>query len=647
VDHGQLAQGLADEREKGGGLFDLDGQSFDNAIDAFRPAHEELTGSRSNASKAMEPFVEEAAPLEPLERDEAVAPTRIVDWSPPETKRRQQILMIAMAGVATTLLAVGGLVAFLRFQSPPPPMVQLPASPKEPVPSEPALPSETPLENIAPSQPKPEATDRKDEEAAVLPEPPLAVSPEPPLAKTEAPQEPPTANLQPNSFEKMLPDKSPPVANSSASEPVGSSAPESPTNSEIPEAMMRLSQIFDAGSLRLMPDAIVTDAPPPGAEIGAEKVDIETLYHPSPVTLVPLEAIEAKPISRLATQNAVPLNSILLMLGQLSGSGFEWDIEAIRMTGFNVDTPISLSVEATTIGQIVKDLCREHNLLPSIDPLRLPRLSPDPNEIVLRLPTDWSLDDLITQAESRDAWQALLKQLYPSWSHEWQLQETNLLWSESAAPLHRATVAAFLDQVRIANGLPPKSTLPDSVTDPRLGLDASQGPLSQVGSRLIEHPMSLPQLLNIAAHDSGLKLLFDWESLFSHGFSHARTATSLLRGRTWPEIAKWGMDEFSLVAVVDGADHLVLTTLPTQRRIWRTILLKLDAGKTIESVRDSFRMLSPTDDSGRSMLLVSPIPPLGDTTGSWVVVRICPPNTVQLQTRGLREALRLPAIVKK
>jgi hypothetical protein len=139
----------------------------------------------------------------------------------------------------------------------------------------------------------------------------------------------------------------------------------------------------------------------------------------------------------------------------------------------------------------------------------------------------------------------------------------------------------------------------------------------------------------------------DWESLFSHGFAHSRVATSLLRGRTWPEIAKWGMDEFSLVAVVDGADHIVLTTLPKQRRIWRTLVMKLDAGKTVGSIRDSFRMLSPTDESGRSMLLVSPIPLPGDSSESWVVVRICPPNTVQLQIRGLREALRLPALVKK
>jgi hypothetical protein len=642
VDDGELAKRLADEQEKAGGLFDLDGQSFENAIDSFRPAHGELTDSRSNSSKSIEPIIEETAPLEPLSRDEAIVPARMTDWSPPETKRRQQILMIAMAGVATTLLAIVGLVAFLKFQSSPAPVVQLPSDNTEP-----AQPPPLPVEKDAPNVPKQDTTDKKDGEITGLAEPPIATPPEPPVTKIDKVLDSTKSKSEPNGFEKMLPDQTAVIGNSSVSKPAGSKEPDVPSSSEIPAAMLGLRQIFDVGSLKLMPDAIANDAPSPGAELGAEKVDIETLYHPSPVTPSPLAAIEAKPIARLTTKESVPLNSILLMFGQLSGGGFGWDIEAVRMAGFNVDTPISLAVEATSIGQVVKDLCHEKNLTQSIDPQGLPRLRPVPNEIVSRLPNDWSLDDLITQPSSRDAWQALLKQLYPSWSDEWQLQDTKLQWSETASPLHQATMAGFLDQVRIVNGLTPKSTLPESVRDPRLGLDASQVPLSRVGSRLIEHPMSLPQLLDIAARDSGLKLLLDWESLFSHGFAHSRVATSLLRGRTWPEIAKWGMDEFSLVAVVDGADHIVLTTLPKQRRIWRTLVMKLDAGKTVGSIRDSFRMLSPTDESGRSMLLVSPIPLPGDSSESWVVVRICPPNTVQLQIRGLREALRLPALVKK
>jgi len=69
VDHGMLEQRLAEASEKVGGLFDLDGQSFESAIDAFRPAHEDLGGSKSNSSKAIKPSIEEHAPIEPLAQD--------------------------------------------------------------------------------------------------------------------------------------------------------------------------------------------------------------------------------------------------------------------------------------------------------------------------------------------------------------------------------------------------------------------------------------------------------------------------------------------------------------------------------------------------------------------------------------------------
>ncbi len=641
VDDGLLAKRLAEESEKVGGLFDWDGQSFESAIDAFRPPYEDIGLSKSNSSNATQPLLDEHAPLQPLAQDEVIPATRLADWNPPETKRRRQILMIAMAGMVTTLIAIGGLIAFLNFQSTQEPIVQKPI-----VSPELFQPTVVPSEAEVPIVTKPEAIDSKSD-VAIATESPMPVPIEPPTPKVE--ETPPigATDLQVNSFEKMLPDKTSQInkeSENNASDPNNNPVP---SNAEIPEAMMRLSQIFDAGSLSLLPDAIANEKPTVGVEMGAEKVDIETLYHPSPVTAPTSDAVQAKSVSSLTTKNPTSFNALLLLLGQLSGGGIGWDIESIRMTGFDVDVPISLSVEKTTIGEILKSICSEQHLVLTIDERGPVRLRPTPEEIINRLPTDWSLDDLAGQDNAIDAWRALLKQLFPAWNDEWQFQGTVLQWSDSAPPLHRASVAAFLDQARIASGLSPKSKLAESATDPRLGLDASQEPLNRLGTRIIEHSVSLPQLLDVAARDVGLKVFFDWDPLYSHGFSHAKAATSLLRGRTWPQIAKWGMDEFSLVTVVDGAERMVLTTLPYQRKIWRTMILRLDAGKTIDSVRESLRPLSPTDDSGRSMLLVSLLPQGGDAINPLIVARICPPNTAQLQIRSIREALGLPALTKK
>jgi hypothetical protein len=513
---------------------------------------------------------------------------------------------------------------------------------------DPVVASEKATDMVPPEAAK---ADKNDGTGDIATTPPIAVPSEtsPPGEATSPNASEASAvivpDLRENSFEKMLPDKKPDASEANAKNPTD---PENSTldSSEMSEAMKRFSQIFSPGSLTLLPDAIAKDEPTSGSEAGLEKVDIETLYHPPPVIEPSRDAIQSTMIHRMATKAPIPLGVLLVGLGQLSGGGLSWDIDSIRMSEFDIDRPVSLSVESTTLGELLNSLCGENGLVPPSDEQGPIRLRPLPEEIEKRLPTDWAIQDLVSQEASIAQWQDLLQQIYPDWSTEWKIQGQELQWAETASPLRRATIAAFLDQVRRAHGLALKSSLPNAVTDPRLGIDEAVLRLSRAGTRVIEHPISLPQLLDTAARDSGMKLVFDWESLFSHGFSHSKAATSLIRGRTWPEISKWGLDEFSLVAAIDGDSHIVLTTLPRQRRMWRTMILKLESGKTIESVRESLRMLSPTNEQGLAMLLVSPIPQVGGTKESWVVARICPPNTVQLQTRVLREALRLPALMK-
>ncbi len=62
-----------------------------------------------------------------------------------------------------------------------------------------------------------------------------------------------------------------------------------------------------------------------------------------------------------------------------------------------------------------------------------------------------------------------------------------------------------------------------------------------------------------------------------------------------------------------------------------------------EKLVDRFRYLAPVDDDGRSMLIVEYIPTAkANDTPQWAAVRICPPSTLQLQDRDIREALELP-----
>ncbi len=98
-----------------------------------------------------------------------------------------------------------------------------------------------------------------------------------------------------------------------------------------------------------------------------------------------------------------------------------------------------------------------------------------------------------------------------------------------------------------------------------------------------------------------------------------------------PQIAGKYLDQFALVAVVDGSNRIVLTTLPGQRRMWRTTVLRGDANETAEKLRESLRPLSPIDKNDRSALLVKELP-LENVDGKKLfAIRIAPPNVLQLR----------------
>jgi hypothetical protein len=168
--------------------------------------------------------------------------------------------------------------------------------------------------------------------------------------------------------------------------------------------------------------------------------------------------------------------------------------------------------------------------------------------------------------------------------------------------------------------------------------------LRNKGTSVFAEVMSSPALLELAARECQFELLFDWPSLHSHGFSHSASNLSLFKNRTWQQIAKRIMDQFDLVAVVEGPNRLILTTLAQQRRWVRWTVLPMKAGDTLESIGESFRTLSPTDAQGRSILSVTPLPKIGSANPiDYVIVRHCPPNTKQLELLEVRRSLQITA----
>ncbi len=119
VDDGSLAKQVADELSAhDGGLSELDDQAIASAIDAFRNTNEHE--KQTDATAFESGYV--GANSDPLSSSsnsvtDSLLSSRPQDWNSPATKRRRQLLMIAMAGVAGLLLAIGSLAAFIAARS--------------------------------------------------------------------------------------------------------------------------------------------------------------------------------------------------------------------------------------------------------------------------------------------------------------------------------------------------------------------------------------------------------------------------------------------------------------------------------------------------------------------------------------------------
>jgi hypothetical protein len=638
VDDGTLAKQVAETViPTGEDLASLDDYAIASAVEAYRASSSSQVDVPTllNTSVAREQTPEELLP--PME------------WNTPATQRRRQILMLGMASLAGLLLASIGLAIFLTSQSASKTKIANNIEPVAPTAAEPTNPNATiegppnPSTNDA-SLPSPDKKAKTEEvngaqspnknppsDTTALPN--ADASPSTSEASS-VPKEKPTNDalpVTPTATESTIPFNS---SDANASAAIASTPERSP---ELPESMRRLSRLFDDGSMTLLPDAFSTTSK---TETPREKINVESLYHPNPVELPNADWIHDRKLSRLNAAEQ-PLNRLLVLLGQIAGGPIGWDSNHLRYSGVDPDLKLTLDIVNQDVYSSLDSQLKSKGIGLFTDPSGIVSLRANNSVLEEKLPTDWMIDDLVAETGASDAWRSLLIAYFPSLSTRWSLEKSRVVWTEEASPFEKATVAAFLDQIRNAAGLTIKSKLPTAVTDPLIGLRELDQKLMAKGKLVIAEPMSTSRLLDLAARDVGLELLFDWSALYAHGFSHSADDTILLQGRTWSEIVRFSLDKFSLVAVVDGPQRIQLTTLPNQRQIWRTIIVEAPVDESMEKITDRFRRLSPSDSEGRTVLLSQALPPIANVkpNSKLVVIRICPPNTEQLRDNGLRRLL--------
>ena len=616
------------------------------------------------------------------------------DWVSPSTARKRLVLLVGTTALAVSIAAVVLFMMFLNsFTSPkftgpkftgPKPEIAL-----NPVPAADSVPEvvvplaiESSVEKSDNKEPVAKEPVAKDlgNEPFVAPEPAVVL---PTLDNVSEPMIP--ASIASDLNLGMS-------AQNRATNAQRAVAPTDEVNMIPPAGLAQFAPVFELGMAGFSSDAAALEPTTLDFSGGGGVVDIGLLTHPAPIIPEPWDNIKSTPILRLRIEQK-PLSQVLLILGQLSNSGLGWDTQLLHFSPIDSSQQVSLDAADSTVEVELTNLSKqvpfvkqivaprglvENNIVenrvdkPRVDLLvdvtvdtfvEQVRLLPLENLISSQLPSDWSLEDLAPTDESISQWNRLLKTLFTPDDSAWTLEGKSLTWNDEASLMQRASMAVFLDQAREIYGYPAKSGFFSSPADSAVGTsnvstsnriawaqpiqayNEAYKRLKKTGSSVFAEVISSPSLLDAAARECEIGLLFDWPSLQSHGFSHSASSLSLFKNRTWPQIAKRIMDQFDLVAVVDGPQRLILTTLAQQRRWPKSTILPLRSGESIESIGESFRILSPTNDRGLSILSVTPLPKKDPKDPvDYVVVRHCPPNTKQLELLEVRRALHITSV---
>jgi hypothetical protein len=658
IDDGTLAQQVADLNQAlpkaATGLSELDASDLASAINAYRA--EELPHSTMHELTSIDPpsIQGQSSGIEASTVETTPTYPAALDWDSRATKQRRQILLIAMTGLAGLMLALAGLAAFIAIRSGKElSKTSSQIEPKMPDvlgPGEPTLPDAAETSKLMVDDAKKEASTKLDKLDDQTPDASKTkLTSNPAEEKSSAMSNSPSIDADgSDSTNKSSTNEQPaPNAESIAVVPQPSISdvsdiPSSPKDSistdrpnDIPESMKRFLGIFDASKIPVLSDAITDEKV---VDEVREKIDVESLYHPPAIELPLWEGAREKMMFSVSATNQ-PLDRLLIRLGQLTGVPIGWDLDTSRFA--SPEIIINVKSNREPLRKFLESILEEKKVSIVGDPDGTAILRGDPTWIRSKLPADWLLDDLCKDAAE---WTRLLTKLFPQSMQRCRLEDKRIEWTEEATGIEKAELAVFLDQVRRGVGIKPTSSFATELIDPQAGWQAIDGRLKTKGTRIQLEPNSSACIFDEAARDVGLRMMFDWPSLYAHGFSFAASDTILVRGRTLSEIVRRTLEKHSLVAVIDNPQRIVLTTLPRQRRMWRTIVLKVDGDSTSEQLRERFRLLAPVSKDGRSTLTVEFIPSIPNQESvRLAAIRICPPNTFQIENFEIREALHLPA----
>lgn len=440
------------------------------------------------------------APL--LDGDAPPAPTGAAHQ--PDTARmvKQWLLLgsAAIAGVALALLLLA--VVAWQFGSPPPSVAEAPL-PDQPAQSTPAAP-ESPTDLTQPPADPTPSTEPADADDAAEPDQVATPDPVSPAEGTTGATPVPAdgTSAEPPAAADTAP--APPETTSTESDLSGPSAPDADT----PAAP-------DAVATADPPEEVALDgAAPTDASTGTtEPASADHASDPEPRPALPAGLTQVIPALEFHDK---PLITFIDFVADFTALPVSLNVDAIRVSRIPLDTNLSCDQQQVTLDGVLQTVLEPVGLEYSVAEGSLV-IAPqrDVEQEVEQVAYDVS--DLADNDEQMQALaQLVLKLIVPAaWSDAGGdgtlVVDDQSLGIEQTAAGH-FHVARFLDRLRLARGLLPRSELPDELLDLTPVFLQATGELGQPVSAHFPEPTEVARILEYFRTASRLHLIVDWPS---------------------------------------------------------------------------------------------------------------------------------------
>lgn len=636
---------------------------LDQPLPDFSEVDESAFGSQllNPSSEGSEP----SESLQPIQAIEAIKPAGNAphSWQSQQAKARRQILLLGTVGISGCLLAGLGFVAFLQIFGKskttdpvalanagaaadaaavaPAPAAVTPSSESPSVDANSTSPDSqakgdlelnpAKMDRAKPTENTSKATPPNAGDAASVPVEPPNGDPEKPNPDMMAP---PLFQLS-NPANPSVDGTREPNLNG------GTPTDEPPIEEELPEIFREFRNMFDRSSQNGWDD-IGKGERTLDSELTLEnaEVNFKEEFFPPPIT-VPNWADRSQRVFSAIQSQPMNLLQAVDWLNKLGGVGISIDWFSLNLSSVDWKAPIVLQGEGISLGELLDQLCDAKGLVPVEYAGSFLYLRPKQELVAGRLRSDGSTDAgalAVGLPAGQD--QAIVALLIQWWGIDGcRYENGQLQWTNTAEPHTQAQLLSSLQSIREAIAAQPptpsRGADPYDFARPAAWIEAHRLAQKTIPSDVVvyeERPVM--DLLIRSAESSKANLLFDWPSVWSHGFHPGRLSISVLRGRNLEEISNRYLDDHSLELVPLDSQSLMLTTDSERRGTIRIIALRTDRGVNLDEIKQSLRPLVPRGPDQRSRFRCVPLP--GEE--NVVLVLICPPTLAQLRDNDLVRA---------